>query len=143
MSEGSSSPVTRLLPIQVSDRSLKNLFSSIEDYLGTRYRPGGTTPDGFDCSGLVQYLYKINFRMLLPRTSGELALLGTMVPKSQLRPGDLVFFSTQGNDIDHVGIFIGENSFAHASNSGVKVNNLDERYFVYRYAFSARLIITE
>ena len=143
MSEGGGSPVTRPLPLKVSERSIKHLVSSIEGRLGTRYRPGGTTPDGFDCSGFVQYLYKDAFRMLLPRTSGELAVLGAMVKKKQLRPGDLVFFSIDGNRIDHVGIFIGGKSFAHASTGGVKVNNIDEHYFFSRYACSARLVTTD
>lgn len=141
--EEGGSPVTRPLPLKVSERSLEHLFSSIDDHLGTRYRSGGTTPDGFDCSGLVNYLYKINFGMLLPRTSGELALLGSMVPKTRLQPGDLVFFSSDGNRIDHVGIFIGEKSFAHAATGGVKVNNIDEHYFFSRYACAARLITTD
>ena len=143
MPEGGGSPVTRPLPLKVSERSIKHLVSSIEGRLGTRYRPGGTTPDGFDCSGFVQYLYKDAFRMLLPRTSGELAVLGAMVKKKQLRPGDLVFFSIDGNRIDHVGIFIGGKSFAHASTGGVKVNNIDEHYFFSRYACAARLITTD
>jgi cell wall-associated NlpC family hydrolase len=143
MPEEGGSTVTRSLPLKVSERSLEHLFSSIEDQLGTRYRSGGSTPDGFDCSGFVQYLYKKNFRMLLPRTSGELALLGSMVPKTRLQPGDLVFFSSDGNRIDHVGIFIGEKSFAHAATGGVKVNNIDERYFFSRYACAARLITTD
>jgi cell wall-associated NlpC family hydrolase len=143
MPEGGGSPVTRPLPLKVSERSIKHLVSSIEGRLGTRYRPGGTTPDGFDCSGFVQYLYKDAFRMLLPRTSGELAVLGAMVKKKQLRPGDLVFFSIDGNRIDHVGIFIGGKSFAHASTGGVKVNNIDEHYFFSRYACSARLVTTD
>ena len=141
--DAGGSPVTRSLPLKVSERSIKRLFSSIDDHLGARYRPGGTTPDGFDCSGFVQYLYKNNFRMLLPRTSGELAVLGTMVKKPQLQPGDLVFFSIDGNKIDHVGIYIGEKSFAHAATGGVKVNNIDEHYFFSRYAFATRLITTD
>ena len=141
--DGGGSPVTRDLPIKVSERSLKDLFSSIEDHLGIRYRAGGTTPDGFDCSGFVQYLYKKNFQMLMPRTSGEIALLGSMVQKKQLQPGDLVFFSIDGKRIDHVGIFIGEKSFAHAATGGVQVNNIDEHYYFSRYACAARLITTE
>jgi cell wall-associated NlpC family hydrolase len=141
MPEGSASAVTRPLPFKVSERSLEHLFSSIDEYRGTNYRSGGATPEGFDCSGFVQYLYKKNFRMLLPRTSGELVILGSMVQKKQLQPGDLVFFSIEGNSrVDHVGIFIGNNNFAHAATSGVKVNNLYEYYYKSHYACAARLI---
>jgi cell wall-associated NlpC family hydrolase len=141
--EGSGSPVTRHIPLKVTERSLEQLFSSIDDHLGTHYRSGGTTPDGFDCSGFVQYLYKQNFRMLLPRTSGELALLGSMVPKKQLHPGDLVFFSSDGSRVDHVGIFIGDNRFAHASTGGVRINKLLDQYYNLHYACASHLITTE
>lgn len=141
--EGSGPVITRRLPLRVSGRSMEQLHACIEEYLGTRYRPGGTNPDGFDCSGFVQFLYKNNFRMLLPRTSGELALLGSMVLKTQLRPGDLVFFSRDGSRIDHVGIFTGENTFVHASTNGVKFSNLFEQYYFTHYAFASRLLTTE
>jgi len=141
MPEGSTSAIMQTLPIKVSERSLELLFSSIDEYRGTHYRSGGATPEGFDCSGFVLYLYKQNFRMLLPRTSGEQALLGAMVPRKQLRPGDLVFFSIERNDrIDHVGIFIGNNSFAHAASNGVMINQLYEHYYNDRYACASRLI---
>ncbi|MEI6756246.1 MAG: NlpC/P60 family protein [Chlorobium sp.] len=138
--EGSWATVTCPLPLKVPQRSLDRLFSSIDDYLGTAYRAGGATPEGFDCSGFVYYLYRKNFRMLLPHTTEELATLGTVVPRKQLQRGDLVFFSIGGSRIDHVGIFIGNNSFAHAANSGVVVNRLYERYYDTRYACAARLV---
>ncbi len=144
MPEGSTSAIMQPLPVRVSEQSLEHLFLSIDEYRGTRYRSGGATPEGFDCSGFVKYLYKQNFRMLLPRTSGEQALLGAMVPKKQLRPGDLVFFSIERNDrIDHVGIFIGNQNFAHAASNGVKVNQLYEHYYNDHYACAARLISIE
>jgi cell wall-associated NlpC family hydrolase len=141
--DGSASAVICPLPLKVTRQSLDQLFSYIDQSLGTRYRLGGASPEGFDCSGLVLYLYKQNFRMILPRTASDLAALGSMVPKNSLRPGDLVFFSNGGRSIDHVGIFVGQESFAHAANSGVKVSRLYERYYESRYAFAARLIITE
>ena len=143
MPDGSASPVIKHLPLQVKERSIDQLFSSIDDLLGTHYRSGGTTPEGFDCSGFVQYLYKQNFRILLPRTSGELALLGTMVPKKELQPGDLVFFSSDGSRVDHVGIFIGDNRFAHASTGGVSINKLLDQYYNLHYACASHLITTE
>jgi murein DD-endopeptidase / murein LD-carboxypeptidase len=141
--EGSSSALTCALPLRVTQQSLDNLFSSIDESLGTRYRYGGSSPDGFDCSGLVLYLYQKNFRMILPRTASDLAALGTIVQKNSLRPGDLVFFSNEGRNIDHVGIFVGQKSFAHASRNGVKFSHLYERYYESHYAFAARLITTE
>jgi lipoprotein Spr len=141
--DGSSSAVTCALPLKVTQQSLDHLFSSIDESLGARYRYGGSSPDGFDCSGLVLYLYQKNFRMILPRTASDLATLGAIVPKDGLHPGDLVFFSNEGRNIDHVGIFVGQQSFAHASVKGVKFSHLYERYYDSHYAFAARLITTE
>jgi murein DD-endopeptidase / murein LD-carboxypeptidase len=141
--EGPGSAITCSLPLKVMPQSLNHLFSSIEESLGARYRYGGSSPEGFDCSGLVLYLYGKNFQMILPRTASELAALGTIVPKNSLLPGDLVFFSSEGRSIDHVGIFVGHESFAHAASSGVKVGHLYERYYDSHYAFAARLITTE
>ena len=141
--EGSNSAVTCALPLKVTPYSLDQLFSSIDESLGTRYRYGGSSPDGFDCSGLVLYLYKKNFQMILPRTASELAALGTIVPKNSLRPGDLVFFSNEGSIIDHVGIVTGPESFTHAARNGVKRSNLYERYYDSHYAFAARIITAE
>jgi lipoprotein Spr len=141
--EGWGSAVTCSLPLKVTRQSLDQLFSSIDEHLGTRYRFGGSSPDGFDCSGLVLYLYQKNFGMILPRTASDLAAFGTLVTKNGLRPGDLVFFSNGGRSIDHVGIFVGQESFAHAASSGVKLNRINERYYDNRFAFATRLITTE
>ena len=131
------------LPMRVSGESLDALFSSLDELLGTPYRPGGSTPDGFDCSGLVQYLYKQQFLMILPRTAEELAALGSVVPERTQRRGDLVFFSIDGQKIDHVGIFLGNNRFAHAANNGVRIDNLLDSYYRLRYAFSSRIITVD
>ena len=141
--EGRSSPITCTLPMKVTQQSLSQLFSSIDESLGTRYRYGGSSPEGFDCSGLVLYLYKKNFSMILPRTASELAALGTIVQKNSLRPGDLVFFSNSGSIIDHVGIVTGPDSFTHAARNGVKRSQLYERYYDSHYAFAARIITAE
>ena len=141
--DGSSTSVTCSLPLKVPQQSLDHLFSAIDESLGTRYRYGGASPDGFDCSGLVLYLYQKNFRMILPRTASELAAFGTIVPKNSLLPGDLVFFSNEGRIIDHVGIFVGQERFVHASRNGVKFSRLYEPYYDSHYAFAARLITTE
>ncbi len=141
--EGRNSALTCALPLKVTPQSLDQLFSSIEESLGTRYRYGGASPDGFDCSGLVLYLYGKNFRMILPRTASELATLGTIVPKNNLLPGDLVFFSNAGSTIDHVGIVTSHESFAHAARNGVKLSHLYESYYDSHFAFAERLITTE
>ena len=141
--ERGGSAVIKPLPLKVSGQTFDRLFSSIDELLGTTYRSGGSTPDGFDCSGFVQYLYKQQFRMILPRTTGELALLGSVLPESNLKRGDLVFFSIDGNNIDHVGIITGWNRFTHAARSGIRVDELFEPYYRARYAFGERIITPE
>lgn len=83
--------------------------------VGTPYRYGGNTPEsGFDCSGLVNYVYRDMLELRLPRTSRELAALqGPRVQPERLTSGDLVFFGS-GRDVSHVGIYVGEGRFVHA-----------------------------
>ncbi|MBN1278526.1 MAG: C40 family peptidase [Chlorobium sp.] len=138
---GSPDPVTEELPVKVSGHEILQLFSSIRERFGTVYRWGGRSLDGFDCSGFVQYLYEETFQLLMPRTSADMASLGKVVPRNRLRPGDLVFFSNRGKTIDHVGIYMGDNSFAHVSTSrGVRIDRLDSLYYDQRYVCAARII---
>jgi murein DD-endopeptidase / murein LD-carboxypeptidase len=131
------------LPVQVSERAFRAMLDSVEDARGVRYRFGGTSPEGFDCSGFVQYLYNLSFQMLLPRTSGELALVGPIIHRDRLQPGDLVFFAA-GNEITHVGVYIGNQRFAHASSkAGISVSTLLQRYYNDRFAFGTRIIRVE
>ena len=79
--------------------------------------------------------------MILPRTSSELALLGPVIPRDGLRPGDLLFFAA-GDEITHVGVYLGNERFAHASTTvGISINSLLERYYATRFAFGTRIIV--
>jgi len=103
-------------------------------YRGVPYRTGGTDPgEGFDCSGLVWYVFAQNGRPV-PRTVAELFRTGTAVDGDELRAGDLVFFNTTGQSPSHVGIALGGEGFVHApSASGeVRVERLDARYWSER-----------
>lgn len=92
------------------------------NYLGVRYRFGGTSPNnGFDCSGLIHYIADKHLGMDIPRVAASQAKIGTAVNRSELEPGDLVFFNTRGARNSHVGVYLGNNEFVHAPRSGAVV----------------------
>ncbi|MBN1928071.1 MAG: C40 family peptidase [Chlorobiaceae bacterium] len=128
------------LPVKVSEQEFRTLLESIETLKGAKYRFGGTNPEGFDCSGFVQYLYSKAFRLALPRTTNSLVLLGPMVPREQIERGDLLFFAFE-DDIGHVGIYLGNQRFAHASSvaKGVTVSLLENNY-ANHFAFGTRIV---
>lgn len=111
--------------------------------VGTPYRYGGNTPEGgFDCSGLVGYVYRDMLDLRLPRTTRELAALeGPRIPPTQLAGGDLVFFGTHG-EVSHVGIYVGEGRFVHAPSSGgtVRLDHLDGPLWRDHYRGARRLL---
>ncbi len=111
--------------------------------VGTPYRRGGNTPEGgFDCSGLVNYVYRDMLDLRLPRTSRELAAVqGPRIAPTQLASGDLVFFGN-GDQVSHVGIYVGEGRFVHAPNSGgtVRLDRLDGSWWRDHYSGARRLL---
>ncbi|WP_172837906.1 C40 family peptidase [Xanthomonas arboricola] len=120
-----------------------NILMRALGLVGTPYRFGGNTPEtGFDCSGLVTYVYKDVLALSLPRTSRELAAVqGPRIPPEQLTTGDLVFFGSSGN-VTHVGIYVGEGRFVHAPNTGgtVRLDFLDGAYWRDHYSGSKRVL---
>lgn len=102
-------------------------------FLGVPYVYGGSSPSGFDCSGLVQYVAAL-VGISLPRTASAQYGSGTSVPRGDLQPGDLVFFDIYGS-VDHVGIYIGNGQFVHAPASGqvVSIQSLSASYWTARY----------
>ena len=111
--------------------------------VGTPYRYGGNTPEGgFDCSGLVNYVYRDMLDLRLPRTSRELAAVqGPRIAPERLASGDLVFFGS-GGTVSHVGIYVGEGRFVHAPNSGgsVRLDRLDGSGWRDYYRGARRLL---
>ncbi|ROW32105.1 C40 family peptidase, partial [Neisseria animalis] len=107
------------------------------------YRYGGTSAaTGFDCSGFMQHIFRRSMGMTLPRTSAEQAKLGTHVDRSDLQPGDMVFFRTMGRGrISHVGLYIGNNRFIHAPRTGktIEITSLSNKYWGSKYAFGRRV----
>lgn len=116
--------------------------SVIDRTIGVTYKTGGTTTNGFDCSGFTRYVF-LKLGVTLPRQSVSQYHTGTAVSKSQLRPGDLVFFNTSGKGVSHVGISVGNGKFAHASSSrGVIISGLSESYYSKRYVGAKRVMST-
>ncbi len=110
--------------------------------IGIRYTFGGRNPDtGFDCSGLVRYVFDRVTGRLLPHNSYEMARMGTSVGQGELEPGDLVFFNTRGKRFSHVGIYVGDGRFIHAPSRGGRVHivNMDGQYWASRFNGARRL----
>lgn len=110
-------------------------------YRGARYRRGGLSSRGFDCSGFVKYVYATK-GISLPHSSRDMYSCGTPVAKSDLREGDIVFFAnTYRRGISHVGMYVGNGEFIHASTTrgGVRVDKLDDAYFRNKYAGARRI----
>jgi cell wall-associated NlpC family hydrolase len=111
-------------------------------FRGVPYRPGGADPAGFDCSGLVQYVFA-QYGIEVPRVVEQQYDVGDKIKPSEIKPGDLIFFNTKrrGDDASHVAIAIGKDSFVHAPNSTgvVRVETLASSYWGSRYIGARRL----
>lgn len=119
------------------------LSQAVNEELGTPYKWAGTTTKGFDCSGYTSFVFA-KFDIDLPHTSKGQAGLGTTVAKDDLRPGDLVFYNTDGKGISHVGIYVGDGKFYHsATNKGVTVTKLSDSYYTKRFVTAKRILSDE
>ncbi|MBJ7379782.1 MAG: C40 family peptidase [Polynucleobacter sp.] len=106
------------------------------------YRWGGNTPNGgFDCSGLIVYVYKKTTGIQLPRTIQEMSRSGKAIGQQAPAPGDLVFFNTSGEQYSHAGIYVGKGRFVHAPSSGgtVRLERIDSPYWAARYTEARRI----
>ncbi|MGE3297859.1 MAG: C40 family peptidase [Porticoccaceae bacterium] len=115
------------------------------DLIGTDYHYGGSSPaTGFDCSGLIHYVYREAAGIDLPRTTAELGALKTETPPADaLLPGDLVLFRVKGGrKVNHAGIYAGDGRFVHAPSSGgqVRLDRLDDRYWQRCFAGARRVL---
>jgi cell wall-associated NlpC family hydrolase len=106
---------------------------------GVRYRYGGATPDGFDCSGLVFYAHR-RLGLSVPRTSRDQAEAAEGVKPRKLRRGDLVFFKIASSRVNHVGIYVGKHRFVHAPGAGkpVTINSLDDEFYAESFSSAGR-----
>lgn len=118
------------------------ILAAARSHLGVPYRWGGTTPDGFDCSGFIQHLFA-RAGYVVPRQARNQFRVGEEIEADALRPGDLVFFSTYARGASHVGIYLGGGDFIHASSGSgeVTITPLTKRYYQNRY-LGARRVLT-
>lgn len=118
------------------------VLSSAENKLGSAYVYGATGNGGYDCSGLVYSIYSNELGVKLPRSSREQSQYGAQISKNDLREGDLVFFNTTGSGVSHVGIYIGNDKFIHASSGQGKVitSSLSEGYYEDTYVNATRVL---
>lgn len=128
--------------MSVDVESLKNisLLGFIEEWFGTRYRYGGATKKGIDCSALTGSLFMMVYGFAIPRTARQQYDASEHIGKEDLKEGDLVFFNTTGG-VSHVGLYLSNNYFLHASSSqGVTIGNLDDSYFANRFIGAGRVV---
>lgn len=141
---GSAAPARDWPPVTPNDPAAANavLMRAIS-LVGTPYRYGGNTPEGgFDCSGLVNYVFRDMLDLRLPRTSRELAAYqGPRIEPQRLATADLVFFGS-GGQVSHVGIYVGEGRFVHAPSTGgtVRLDHLDGSYWRRNYSGARRVL---
>lgn len=115
-----------------------NLVSLIDEWMGTRYRLGGTSKSGIDCSAFMQVLFTGIYGIALPRTAREQYNSTQRISRTDLKEGDLIFFNTTGG-VSHVGMYLQNNKFVHASSSGVTISDIFDEYWVRRFVGVGRV----
>jgi len=121
--------LSQIMGVAMSATSNMKLFHFVYDWIGTPYRFGGSSRKGIDCSAFTKELYSDVFNMDIQRNSRDIFSMVSPVKRDELKEGDLVFFKIHSRRISHVGIYLGNNRFAHASSRGVAINSLDDAYY--------------
>lgn len=117
----------------------KKMFEFIDDWYGTPYRLGGTTKKGIDCSAFSQFLFASVYGASIPRTAREQYKLTSRISRTDLKEGDLIFFNTRGG-VSHVGVYLQNNKFVHASTSGgVMISDIFDEYWVKKFIGVGRM----
>ena len=138
-----AAPATDSSSLDRYGTAAQDLVNQGMEYLGIRYRFGGSSPEtGLDCSGLVQNVFRNALGLDLPRTAHEMARVGDKVRAQDLQPGDLVFFNTMRRAFSHVGIYLGDGRFLHSPARGgeVRVEEMDKSYWAKRFNGARRLV---
>jgi lipoprotein Spr len=121
--------LSQIMGVAMSATSNMKLFHFVYDWIGTPYRFGGSSRKGIDCSAFTKQLYSEVFNTTIRRSSRDIFSMVSPVSKDDLKEGDLVFFKIHSRSISHVGIYLGNNRFAHASSKGVAISSLDDAYY--------------
>ena len=115
------------------------MFEFIDTWYGTPYRLGGTTKKGIDCSAFSQFLFASVYGLSIPRTAREQYYLTSRITRTELKEGDLIFFNTRGG-VSHVGVYLQNNKFVHASTSGgVMISDIFDEYWARKFIGVGRL----
>ncbi|MGY4383541.1 lipoprotein Spr [Pedobacter sp. UYP24] len=132
---------SQVMGVAVDATSNIKLYKFIYEWIGTPYRFGGETKKGIDCSAFTKAIYDKVFNTTILRNSRDIFSMVNPLPKDELKEGDLVFFKIKSRSITHIGIYLGDNRFAHASSSrGVVISNLNEPYYS-RYFYKGGRIL--
>ena len=125
----------------LSNPVIQSVIDTAESFLGLPYVWGGTTPAGFDCSGFVQYVYGQNGYSLTRTTYTQWDNDGTFVSKSELQPGDLIYFGSGGSPT-HVGLYVGDGMMIHSPSTGdvVKFSTIESGYYSQTYMGAKRIV---
>jgi lipoprotein Spr len=121
--------LSQIMGVALSATSNMKLFHFVYDWIGTPYRFGGSSRHGIDCSAFTKELYSQVFNLDIQRSSRDIFSMVSPVRRDDLQEGDLVFFKIHSRRISHVGIYLGNNRFAHASSRGVAISSLDDAYY--------------
>lgn len=141
---GVDTGITTARPLGQIILTRSGMYHTATAQQGVRYRMGGTTPNGFDCSGFTQYVYR-QHDIEIPRTCEAQLAAGVIIPKESLQCGDLVLFHRTNHPtalVTHVGMYLGDGKLIHAGNGGIIVVELDSRYFAEHYLCARRILVT-
>ncbi|RYF87231.1 MAG: glycoside hydrolase [Chitinophagaceae bacterium] len=121
---------SQIMGVALDATSNVKLYKFVYEWIGTPYRYAGNTQNGIDCSAFAKAIYKKVFNTTIARNSRDIFSMVNPLPKADLKEGDLVFFKIKSRSINHIGLYLGDNRFAHASSSrGVVISNLNDPYY--------------